>query len=73
MFETENTLALIQLLAPLILLQVGLALYCIILIWRKGVQNLNKPVWTGIVLFFNLIGPVLYLMLGRKKYADDHD
>lgn len=73
MFETSSAKEWIQLLFPLILLQLGLALYCTVLIWRKGVQNLNKPLWTLIVLFVNMIGPVMFLLVGRKRWTDDQN
>ncbi|NLM78171.1 MAG: PLDc_N domain-containing protein [Ruminococcaceae bacterium] len=52
---------------PLIALQLGLALYCIVKIVREGVSNLNKPLWIVISLFVNLIGPITFLIVGRKK------
>ncbi len=52
---------------PLIALQLGLALYCIVKIVREGVTNLNKPLWIVISLFVNLIGPITFLIVGRKK------
>jgi len=54
-------------LSPLILLQISLAVYCGIKIFREGVQNLNKWAWFLICLFVNVIGPVLFLLVGRKK------
>ena len=49
---------------PLIALQLGLALYCIVKIVREGVSNLNKPLWIVISLFVNLIGPITFLIVG---------
>jgi hypothetical protein len=54
-------------LSPLILLQLSLAVYCGIKIFREGVQNLNKWAWFLICLFVNVIGPVLFLLVGRKE------
>ena len=54
-------------LSPLILLQLSLAVYCSIQIFREGVQNLNKWAWFLICLFVNVIGPVLFLLMGRKQ------
>lgn len=52
---------------PVIVLQLGLAIYCIVRILREGVENLNKPAWILISLLLNLIGPVIFLIVGRKK------
>ncbi len=70
MFESMNTMEILKLLAPLIVFQLGLLIYCAIDILRKGVRNLNKPLWIAI-LFINLIGPVAYLVIGRKRWTDD--
>ena len=63
MFNAETLLMLL----PLLVIQLGLALYCIVKIIREGVQNLNRPAWIVICLFANLIGPVVFLIVGRKK------
>lgn len=54
---------------PLIVLQLGLVIFCVVKIFREGVQNLNRWAWLGICLFFSLIGPLAFLIIGRKaKY-----
>jgi hypothetical protein len=67
MNEFVFTKDMLLILSPLILLQLSLAVYCGIKIFREGVQNLNKWTWFSICLFVNVIGPVLFLLLGRKK------
>ncbi len=54
-------------LLPLIALQLGLAIYCIRKIVRDGVKNLSKPVWIVLVLFLNLVGPILFILTGQKE------
>lgn len=71
MFENMSTIELIKLFVPVIVIQLGLVVYCITCILKKGVRNLNKGIWIAIVLFLNLIGPVLYLLLGKKRWEDD--
>lgn len=66
-----TTTELLLMVSPLILLQLSLAIYCLILIWKKGVANLNPWIWSGLVLFFNLIGPLAFLVLGRKRWQDE--
>jgi hypothetical protein len=65
--ELKLTKDMILILSPLILLQLNLAVYSGIKIFREGVQNLNKWAWFLICLFVNAIGPVLFLLVGRKK------
>lgn len=61
------TTDMILMLLPLAALQLGLAIYCIVKIFKEGVQNLNKTAWTLICLFANLLGPIIFLIVGRKK------
>lgn len=63
----ELTAETLLILSPLIFLQLSLAVYCGIRIFKEGVQNLNKGAWFSICLFINVIGPVLFLLVGRKK------
>ncbi|MEA4969148.1 MAG: PLD nuclease N-terminal domain-containing protein [Candidatus Pelethousia sp.] len=67
MNEFALTKDMLLILSPLILLQISLAVYCSIKIFREGVQNLNIWAWFFICLFANVIGPVLFLLVGRKK------
>ena len=67
MFGTEITQDMLLMILPLVVLQLGLALYCIVKILREGVENLNKPLWILICLLLNLIGPVIFLIVGKKK------
>lgn len=57
----------ILLLLPLVALQFGLAIYCIIKIFTEGVRNLNKWVWLAICVLFNILGSVCFLLFGRKQ------
>lgn len=57
----------ILLLAPLVLIQLGLIVIALRdLIKRKRVAGGNKLVWVLVILLINLIGPILYLTIGRK-------
>ena len=61
------TTDLLLMLLPLVAIQIGLAVYCAVKIFREGVQNLNKWIWLVICLFVNLLGPIAFLLVGRKK------
>lgn len=63
----EFSMDILLLVLPLILLQLGLAVFCIVKIFKEGVQNLNQVAWTLICLFANLIGPIIFLIVGRRK------
>jgi hypothetical protein len=67
MLESVLTKELFLMLLPLIAIQVGLAVYCAAKIFREGVENLNRWAWLAICLFVNLLGPIIFLLVGRKK------
>ena len=58
----------ILLLLPLIVVQVtliGIALYD--LAKRKRVKGGNKLLWVLVIVIFEFIGPLIYLILGREE------
>lgn len=58
---------LLPFLIPLILLQAVLMITALVMIIRQQYfKYLNKPVWALIVIFLNLLGPVLYFVLERR-------
>lgn len=60
----------LRLLAPLIVLNYAMVFFCLFLIWKKGTENFNQLIWTLIVLFVYLFGPIAFLVFGRKKTHD---
>lgn len=69
MFDQLNTRDLILLILPLAVLQYGLAAYCIVKIAREGVANLTRWAWILICLLVNLVGPLTFLLIGRRRDA----
>ncbi len=63
-------LDLIKMLMPLIILNYTLAAFCLWMIITKGVRNLNKVIWSLIVIFVNGFGSILFLIFGRKNIYD---
>src|SRR3954466_5062392 len=58
---------LLALLVPVILLQLGLLVAAIVDLLRddRAVRGGNKGLWAVIIVFVNLIGPILYFLVGR--------
>jgi len=56
---------------PLILFQGLLALYCVVNILKHGTRSLSKAPWILISLFINFIGPVAYILFGKKVIYRD--
>ena len=52
---------------PIVVIQLGLMLFALIdLVRRERVKHLPKWLWALIILFGQLIGPLVYLILGRE-------
>ncbi|MBI2853679.1 MAG: PLDc_N domain-containing protein [Chloroflexi bacterium] len=61
-------------LVPLILIEVALLVIALVdLVRREQVRGGNKLIWALVIIFIEVIGPVLYLVLGRKEKAVDGD
>jgi len=70
MVNNMDTIEIIKLASPIIVFQLILQIYCAITIIKNGVANLNKIIWLLIVVLGGFLGPILYLMIGRKKWND---
>ena len=59
--------ALLLLLVPLLVLQLGLLVVAVVDLLREDrhVRGGSKGLWAIIIVFVNLVGPVLYLLVGR--------
>ncbi|KAB2338146.1 PLDc_N domain-containing protein [Cytobacillus depressus] len=53
--------------APIIVIQLILLIVAIIDLVRIEKTNGPKWMWALIILFINLIGPILYFVLGRRN------
>lgn len=62
----EQFIEILPLLAPILLLQLGLMILCVIKIVKQTkFTYLNKPIWLVIVILIQLIGPISYLVIER--------
>lgn len=57
------------LLVPIVLIQLGLLIWGLYDLTRPGrrVKGDSKVVWALIIIFINLIGPILYFVAGREE------
>jgi uncharacterized membrane protein len=60
---------LLAVLAPVLLIQLGLLIWALYDLTRPGrrVKGGSKVVWALIVIFVNIIGPILYFLVGREE------
>jgi hypothetical protein len=60
---------LLLLITPILVIQLGLIVLALrdLLKSERRVRGDNKLVWGLIIVFINLIGPILYFMVGREE------
>jgi len=63
----ENIKSLIPFLIPIILLQLGLMAFALADLIRRDKTKGPKWVWALVIIFVNLIGPIVYLVVGREE------
>jgi hypothetical protein len=63
--DTLNTL--IPFLIPILILQLGLMIFSLADLVRRERTRGPKWVWALIIIFGELIGPVVYLVFGREE------
>ncbi len=59
----------LPLILPLLVVQFGLTVYCLLDLWKFSKNKRDqqdKWVWTLVVLFFNLLGALAYLVFERR-------
>ena len=64
--KTEQIVAL---LAPILVIQLGLIIAALYDLEReeRRVRGGNKLVWVLIIVFLNIIGPIIYFVAGREE------
>jgi ABC-2 type transport system ATP-binding protein len=65
--------SILLLVAPLVLLQLGLLVVAVVDLLRddRRVRGGNKGVWAVIIVFVNVVGPILYFLVGRQDGPPD--
>jgi hypothetical protein len=63
----ENISSLIPFLIPIVLLQLGLMAFALVDLIRRERTKGPKWVWALVIIFVNLIGPIVYLVVGREE------
>ena len=64
----EELLRYLPLIAPLVIIELTLVVIALVdLIRRQEVKYLPKWGWALIILLLNLIGPIIYLIIGREE------
>lgn len=58
---------LLPLIWPLVVIQVGLMIFALIDLSRRSVTRGPKWVWVLVIIFINIIGPIVYFVIGREE------
>ena len=69
MMPNLTTEQIIALLAPIILIQLGLMIAALFDLEKeeRRVRGGNKLVWVLVIVFVNIIGPIIYFVAGREE------
>jgi Phospholipase_D-nuclease N-terminal len=64
-----TTEQIILLLAPVVLIQLGLMIAALVDLERdeRHVRGNSKVAWALIIVFVNIIGPIVYFVVGREE------
>ena len=74
MKEMETVIQMLPYMVPLIVLEVVLLVVALVdLAKRKHVTGGNKIIWVLVTVCIHIIGPVTYLIAGRKEESVDCD
>ena len=74
MKELEPVIQMLPYMVPLIILEVVLLVVALVdLGKRKHVTGGNKIIWVLVTVCIHIIGPVVYLIAGRKEESVDSD
>lgn len=66
MFNGMTTIEIIKMTMPLIVIEIGLFVFCIVKIRNDKVKYLPKWAWV-LILFIEIVGPIIYLTVGRER------
>jgi Phospholipase_D-nuclease N-terminal len=69
MSSTELTTLkqLLPLLIPVLVIQLFLLVFALVDLAKQRATRGPKWVWAVVIIFINIIGPILYFVLGRKE------
>lgn len=57
----------VPMLIPLFLIQIGLMIAALLNLRKQEVTRGSKLMWVFIILFVNMIGPIIYFIVGREE------
>ncbi|SHJ71537.1 Phospholipase_D-nuclease N-terminal [Clostridium amylolyticum] len=64
----NEAMEMLKLLAPFIVLEVALKIFCLVSLKKDKVKYLPKIGWVLVIVLINTFGSIAYLIFGRQKY-----
>jgi Phospholipase_D-nuclease N-terminal len=58
---------LLPLLIPVLIIQIVLLVFALVDLSKQKATRGPKWVWAVVIIFINILGPILYFVLGRKE------
>jgi Phospholipase_D-nuclease N-terminal len=58
---------LLPLLIPVLIIQIVLLVFALVDLIKQKATRGPKWVWAVVIIFINILGPILYFVLGRKE------
>ncbi|MBN2047987.1 MAG: PLDc_N domain-containing protein [Anaerolineaceae bacterium] len=63
----DELMKFLPLLIPLFLIELGVVIFALVDLSKREHTNGSKLMWVFIIVLFNLIGSVVYFIVGRKE------
>lgn len=63
-----NVNQIIMMLLPLIIIELALVIFALYRLVKDNVKYMPKWAWALIIIVFNWIGSIVFLVAGREKY-----
>ncbi|MCX6383901.1 MAG: PLDc N-terminal domain-containing protein [Actinobacteria bacterium] len=70
-FILKEIIRFLPLFIPIIIIEYGLMIFALIQVIKNEVVYLPKWGWILIIVLINIIGPIVFLVVGKKKVKEN--
>ncbi len=67
MIAIDTLIEVLPYLVPILLLQIALMVVALVDLIRRERTRGPKWAWAAVIVFINILGPVIYLLMGREE------
>jgi len=67
----STILSMLPFFIPLLIIQYGLMIFALVQVAKKEVAYLPKWAWILIIVLFNIVGSIVFLIIGKKKETEN--